>query len=107
MVDPPFGGAPEQAPRWHLTGTEGCGGGIRVFSVALMFSGYMDIYRRKEGIGGARGGPRGWEARLHPLGAPWNLVVASLVPSRVLQVFCVDIVPKITLAKVSFRLDSV
>ena len=107
MVDPPSGGAPEQAPRWDLTGTEGCGGGIRVFSPLLMFSGYMDIYRRKEGIGGARGGPRGWGARPVGGGAPWTLVAASFVPSHVLQVFCVDIVPKITLAKVSFRLDSV
>ena len=27
----PSGGAPEKARRWDLTGTEGCGGGIRVF----------------------------------------------------------------------------
>ena len=31
MIDAPSGGAPEQAPRWDLTGTEGCGGGIRFF----------------------------------------------------------------------------
>ena len=71
VEDPPSGGAPEQAPRWDLTGTEGCGGGIRVFSVASMFSGYMDIYRRKEGIGGARGGPRGWGARRARPGPSW------------------------------------
>ena len=59
MEDPPSGGAPEQAPRWDLMGIEGCGGGIRVFSVASMFSGYMDIYRRKEGTGGATWGPSG------------------------------------------------
>ena len=74
MVDPPSGGAPEQAPRWDLTGTEGCDDGIRVFSVASMFSGYMDIYRRKEGIGGAKGGPRGWGRALDPRGH----LVASL-----------------------------
>ena len=40
-------------------------------------------------------------------GTPWTLVVAAFVPSHVLQVFSVDIVPKITLAKVLFRLNSV
>ena len=62
----PSGRAPEQALRWDLHGNRSYGSGIRVFSVASMFSGYMDIYRRKEGIGGARGGPRGWGARLPP-----------------------------------------
>ena len=71
-----------------------------------MFSGFMGIYRRKEGIGGARGGPRGWRARPVGGGEPWTLVAASFIPSRVLQVLCVDIVPKITLAKVSVRLES-
>ena len=59
VIDAPSGGAPEQAPRWDLTGTEGCGGEIRVFSVASMFSGYIGIYRRKEGTGGETWGPRG------------------------------------------------
>ena len=27
MIDSPSGGASEKAPRWDLTGTEGCGGG--------------------------------------------------------------------------------
>ena len=56
VVDPPSGGAPEQAPRWDLTGTEGCGGGIRFFSISSMFSGYMGIC-----IGGRRasGEPEG------------------------------------------------
>ena len=31
MIDAPSNGAPEQAPRWDLVGTEGCSGGIRVF----------------------------------------------------------------------------
>ena len=59
MIDAPSGGAPEQAPRWDLTGTEGCGGGTRVFSVVLMVSGYVDIYRKKEGTGGQTWGPHG------------------------------------------------
>ena len=55
----PSGGAPEQAPRWDLTKTEGYGGGIRVFSLLLMVSGYVGIYRRKEGTGGQTWSPRG------------------------------------------------
>ena len=59
MVDPPSGGAPEQAPRWDLTGTEGYGSGTRVFSSRLMVSGYVGLYRRKEGTGGLMRDPRG------------------------------------------------
>ena len=57
----PSGGAPKQAPRWDLKGTEGYGGRIRVFSLLLMVSGYVDLYRRKEDIGGGgcSRGPRG------------------------------------------------
>ena len=33
MVDAPSGGAPEQAPRWDLVDTEGCGGGIRFLAL--------------------------------------------------------------------------
>jgi len=35
VIDAPSGGAPEMAPRWDLTGTEGCGGG-KVFSWMLL-----------------------------------------------------------------------
>ena len=55
----PSGGAPEQTPRWDLTGTEGCGDGTRVFSVLLIVLGYVGIYRRKEGTGGQTRCPRG------------------------------------------------
>ena len=41
----PSGGAPEKAPRWDLTGTEGCGGGEVVSWFSLMFPGYKSIYR--------------------------------------------------------------
>ena len=44
MIDSPSGGVPEKAPRWDLTGTEGCGGGNRVSWCSWMFSGYMNIY---------------------------------------------------------------
>ena len=84
MVDPPSDGAPEQAPRWDLTGTEGYGGGTRVFSVRLMVSGYVGIYRRKEGTGAKRGAheaggapPPLWTPRL-----PYSVVLKS--PVRIL-----------------------
>ena len=48
LTDSPSGGAPEKAPRWDLTGTEGCGGGNRVSWCSRMFSGYMIIYRRNK-----------------------------------------------------------
>ena len=63
MIDAPSGGAPEKAPRWDLMGTKGCGGGIRFFAPYLVVWGYVVIYRRKEYVGGATGGPRGWRAR--------------------------------------------
>ena len=57
MIDAPSGGALKQAPRWDLVDTESYGGGIRVLSPVLIVRGYMDIYRRKEGVGGASEGP--------------------------------------------------
>ena len=57
MVDAPSGGAPEQAPRWDLVDTESCGGGIRFLAPYLIVWGYVVIYRRKEYVGGATGGP--------------------------------------------------
>ena len=49
-------------------------GGIRVLAPVLIVWGYIGIYRRKEYVGGATGGPRGWRAR--PL--PRALLVAFL-----------------------------
>ena len=57
MIDAPSGGAPEQAPRWDLVDTESCGGGIRFLALYLIVWGYVGIYRRKEYVGGAIGGP--------------------------------------------------
>ena len=57
MVDSPSAGAPEHAPRWDLVDTEGCGGGIRFFGSVSGRLGYVGIYRRKEYVGGATGGP--------------------------------------------------
>ena len=70
MMDAPSGGALEQAPRWDLVDTESYGGGIRVFAPFLIVWGYVGIYRRKEYVGGATGGPRGWRARLGGRRAP-------------------------------------
>ena len=72
MIDAPSGGAPEQAPRWDLMDTESCGGGIRFLAPYLIVWGYVGIYRRKEYVDGALGGPRG-------RGAPSTLVTASLL----------------------------
>ena len=62
-MDAPSGEAPEQAPRWDLVGTEGCGGGIGFLALYLIIWGYVGIYRRKKYVGGATWGPRGWRAR--------------------------------------------
>ena len=43
----------------------------------------------------------------YPLGAPPTLMTASLMPWRRVQVSWIASIPKITLPKVSFRLDSV
>ena len=53
----------EKAPRWDLVDTESYGGGIRVFASYMIVWGYVGIYRRKEYVDGATGGPRGWRAR--------------------------------------------
>ena len=57
MIDAPSGGAPEQAPRCYLVDIESYDGGIRVFAPSLIVWGYVGIYRRKEYVGGATGGP--------------------------------------------------
>ena len=51
MVDSPSGGAPAKAPKWDLVDIEGCSGGIRFSWCSWMFSGYVDIYRRKKLVG--------------------------------------------------------
>ena len=79
MIDAPFGGAPEQAPRWDHADTESYGGGIRVLAPYLIVWRYVGVYRRKEYDGGATGGPRGWRARLVGVGAPSYLVASYFV----------------------------
>ncbi len=70
----PSGGAPEQAPRWDLMGTEGYGDGIRVFSLLSKVLWYVDLYRKKEDTGGVLGGPTRQGA------APPTLVVSPFRP---------------------------
>ena len=93
-------GAPEQAPRWDLTGTEACGGGIWFLAPYLVVWGYVGIYRRKEYVSGATWGPRGGGR------APY-LVPSWLMSWCRVQVLWITFVLKITFPKVSFRLDSV
>ena len=57
MIDALSGRAPEKAPRWDPVDTESYGGGIRVLALYLVVWGYVGIYRRKEYVGGATGGP--------------------------------------------------
>ena len=77
MVDALSGGAPEQAPRWDLADTEGCGGGIRFLAPYLVVWGYVGIYRR-EYVGGAPRGPRGrgraQGGALHPRDLLWHFL---------------------------------
>ena len=84
-MDALSGGASKQAPRWDLMGTEDCGGGIRFLAPVLIVWGYVGIYRRKEYVGGATGGPRGKGARPRRGGAP-TLLTASPMPWRRVQV---------------------
>ena len=75
MVDAPSGGAPEQAPRWDLVDTEGCGGGIRFLAPVLIVWGYVGIYRRKEYVGGAAGGTP--STLVTAFGTSWSRVQVS------------------------------
>ena len=72
----------------------------------LICRGYVGIYRRKEYVGGASGGPRGRGAPRGE-GAPPTLVTASGTSWSRVQVSWIMFGEKITFPKVSFRLDSV
>ena len=104
MIDAPSVGAPKQAPRWDLTGTEGSGGGIRFLAPYLVVCGYVCIYRRKEYVGGATGGPRG---RGRAQGGAPTLVTASGTSWSRVQVSWITFGEKITFPKVLFRMDTV
>ena len=78
VIESPSGRMPEKAPRWDLTGTEGCGGGIRFSWMPLLVWGYVDIYRRKKYVGGASRGPRGRGRALGGTPYPRDPLVAFL-----------------------------
>ena len=64
---------------------------------------YVGICRRKEYVGGATGGPRGWRARPGGVGAPPYLVASWKLLLRRVQVSWIMFFLKITFPKVSFR----
>ena len=72
----------------------------------LIVWGYVGIYRRKEYVGGATGGPRGRGRALGGGRAP-TLVTASFVPWSRVQVSWITFGEKIMFPKILFRLDSV
>ena len=88
MIDSPSGRSTEKAPRWDLTGIEGCGGGKVVSWLPLMFLGYKSIYMRKKYVGGATRGPRGWGRGYPPRRAllPLSHLVAFLTSTPSLLV---------------------
>ena len=47
VIESPSGRTPKKAPRWDLTGTEGCASGKVVLWLPWKFLGYKSIYRRK------------------------------------------------------------
>ena len=71
-----------------------------------MFSGYMGIYRRTKYVGGRPRGPRDRGVRPTGGAAPY-LMGPSEASWLALQALRISFVSKITLPKVSFRLDSV
>ena len=101
MIDSPSGGGPKKAPRWDLTGIEGCDGGKVVPWLPLMFLGYKSIYIGERSMSmELRGAHEGG-------GAPSYLVDASRSSRLPLQVSWFAFVPRKILTKVSFRWDSV
>ena len=69
--------------------------------------GSVGIYRRKEYVGGALGGPRGRGRAQGGRARPPTLVTASGTPWSRVQVSWITFGEKIMFPKVSFRLDSV
>ena len=103
-MDAPSGGAPEQAPRWDLVDTKGCGGGIRFLAPILIVRGYVGIIGGRSTSVELRGAH---EVGGVPRGAPSTLVTASGTSWSRVQVSWMTFGEKITFPKVSFRLDSV
>ena len=82
LINAPSGGAPEKAPRWDLTGTEGCVSGNRVFALYMMVWGYVAIYiggrsTSVEQRGPPEGGGRAQGGRRAPCLPRWWLYIDS------------------------------
>ena len=105
-MDSPSGRVLERAPKRFLVATEACGGGTPDLFLLLMFLGYMGIYRRNKSVGGASRGPRDRGAcptgGCHPIS--WQPRGSFDMNSKSPGSYSSK---KITLPKVSFRLDSV
>ena len=83
VIESPSGRTPEKAPRWDLTGTEGCGG-RKVFSwFPWLFLGHMGIYRWKKQVGGVMRGPQGWGRALRPCACLVTSLTCTLGPMDV------------------------
>ena len=78
MIDSPSGMSPEMAPRWDLTGTEGCSGGKVVSWLPLMVLGYKSIYRKRNRSVELRGAHEGGGCA-----SPWACPLASWPPRGV------------------------
>ena len=78
-IDSPYGRAPEKAPRWDLTGTEGCGGGIRFLAPYLVGRGYVGIYIRGRSTSVEQHGAHEGGGRALGVGAPPYLVPSWLM----------------------------
>ena len=106
MVDSPSDGAPTKAPRWDLADTEGYDGGIVFHWLPGSFwCTWVYIGGRSRSV--AARGAHAIGGRPVGVGAPSTLVAASAASWLALQVLWITFIPKITLPKVSFRLDSV
>ena len=74
MINAPSGGAPEKAPRWDLSSTEACGGGIRFSWCSWMFGGtWIYIGGRSTSVeqrGAHEGGGRVHGGRRAPASCP-------------------------------------
>ena len=70
MMDTPYGGAPEQAPRWDLVDTESCGGGIMFFGSVFDLTGVRRNISEEEIRQGSHEGPTRVEGAPRGVGAP-------------------------------------
>ena len=104
---PPSGRVLEQGPDWFLVATEACGGGTPDLGSVLEVWGYIRGVGIENKSGESTRGPKGHRARPRGVGAPSTLVTASGTAWSRVQVSWMTLGWKITIPKVSFRLDSV